>query len=106
MKKIIDADKLIQRLRSKKPIGDVGRVTIEECIAEVNYAEPVKLTKVDRPQGEWAGFTIDSPLREIVENAYCPWCSFKPKMYPLRYAFCPMCGMYLWNKKMQKLNDE
>ncbi len=106
MKKIIFADDLVQRLRSKTPIGAVGRVTLDECIAEINYAEPVQLTKVDRPQGEWAGFTYESPVGFIAEHAYCPFCGFKPKRFPLRYQFCPMCGAYLWGELMKKLNNE
>lgn len=68
MAKLINADKLIQRLRSKQPIGDIGKATIEECIAEINYAKPVK---PERPKGHWEsgilGFYRCSNCRSLWE---------------------------------------
>lgn len=36
--RLVDADFILKRLESLAPIGDVGKVTIEQCIAIVKNA--------------------------------------------------------------------
>ena len=78
MAKLINADELIKRLRSKKPIGDIGKITIDECIAEISYAEPVE---PERPRGKWI-------------DGICDKCGYDGGVEAIsgKANYCPKCG--------------
>lgn len=108
MAKLINADKLIKRLRSKKPIGDIGKITLDECIAEINYAEPVEpekpkgkwmwkernkggidyITGIDTETGEKRTIQVDN--RHIEKRNYCSLCGMIGDDAFMNY--CPNCG--------------
>lgn len=99
-----DEDKLIQSLKQLNPIGDIGRVTIEECIAQIKYADPADV----RPNvhGEWKQihtYQIDSN-RAVASEAQCTKCrKYSAQIFVeglVTYEFCPRCGAKMDRKRL------
>lgn len=40
--RLVDADKVVNRLKTKRPSNDMMRVMLAECIAEINAAPTIK----------------------------------------------------------------
>ena len=77
--RLVDADKIIERLKCKNAIGEIGKVTIEECIAEIEYADTIK---PERKRGRWI----------ISRERLYDVCSCCGEDGHKTFNFCPNCG--------------
>lgn len=98
--RLIDANLLCKRLRQKPPIGEVGKVTLDECIEEVNYADTVNAITI--PDNVTNGDMIKAmfPNLKVEENV-----EFEPNFVKI-HPYNDDCFIYftkeLWNSPYKK----
>ena len=84
--RLIDADELIEKLKNKNPIGEIGKITLAECIEEVKYTKTI--TPEQKKYGKWI-------INKYTSNAKCSECKYSfTDAYDLdNYdLYCRHCG--------------
>lgn len=89
MSKTIDVDFAIKRLKAKTPINEIGKITIDECIAELEAISKPVIKTWDEEIKEGMFLIAEGCWNAMEENGChskkCPFEDYCHKINPIKF---------------------